>query len=178
MKTLFFWVTDKIFWALFVVPALSAWLKDKEITPWISASFGWIYSRTVDLLGEPTFPWISGTLLGITIGVLFHRFFIWTVRTKSENKFDTLDSLSVDVLLHFHNSQGIRGAMNEDVSGLQAKVQRLFAALQKHRITTPNLSGKDGAATVKLYINYLRPFMKDRDIRILRQRAKEWVERL
>jgi hypothetical protein len=36
MKALFSWVMDKVVWALFVVPALSARLKDKEITPWIS----------------------------------------------------------------------------------------------------------------------------------------------
>lgn len=176
MKTVFYWVLDKIVWALFLVPALSAWLKDQEIEPWISASFEWIYRYAVDLLGEPAFPWISGTLLGIAIGVLFHRIFVWAVRVKTENKFEKLDSLSLDVLLHIHNSRGLSRALNEDVSGLQAKVQRLFSALEKHRIPSPSLSGNDPVATVKSYIEYLRPFIEDRDIRILRQRAKEWLD--
>ena len=176
MKPLLFWGLDKVVWALFAAPALSAWLKTKDITPWISASFDWIYRHAVALLGEPAFPWISGTLLGIAIGVLFHRLFIWTSRRKTENKFDKINSLSVDVLLQIYNLRGLSGAMDEDVSGLQAKVQRLFAALEKHRIPVPNVSRKDGVNIVKSYINYIQPFIEDRDIRVLRQRAKDWVD--
>lgn len=176
MKTVFFWVMKNIVWALLAVPALSTWLKDKEITPWISASFEWVYRSAVDLLGEPAFPWISGTLLGIAIGVLFHRFFIWAVRLRTKDKFEKLNSLSVDVLLHIHNSSGLSRALSEDVGGLLAKVQRLFSALEKHRIPTPRLSGKDPVVTVRSYIEYIRPFIEDRDIPVLRQRAQDWVD--
>jgi hypothetical protein len=167
---------DKVVWALLVVPALSALLKDKEVIPWISTSLDWVYRQAIDLLGEPAFPWVAGTLLGIAIGVLSHRFLIWKARRKTEDRFGKFDSLSVDVLLHLHNSRGLSGAMNEDVSALQAKVQRLFVTLEKHRIPTPNVLRRDGVDILKSYIGYIRPFIEDRDIRVLRQRAKEWVD--
>jgi len=174
MKTLVYWFIDKVVWALLIVPALSAWLKDKEITPWISAAFDWVYRHAVNLLGEPAFPWISGTLLGIAIGVLSHRLLIWTAQRTTEDRFQKLSSLSVDVLLHIHNSRGL--SRDNDVSGLQAKVQRLFATLEKHRIPTPNVLRRDGVDILKSYIGYIRPFIEDRDIRVLRQRAKQWVD--
>lgn len=173
MKSLFYWFIDKVVWALLIVPALSAWLKDKEITPWISASVDWVYRHAVSLLGEPAFPWVAGTLLGIAIGVLSHRLLIWTARRKTEDRFGKFDSLSVDVLLHLHNSRGL--SRDTDVSGLMAKVQRLFTALQNQRVTTPNLPKGDPVPTLTAYINYIRPFIEDRDIGVLRQRAKEWV---
>lgn len=173
MKALFYWFMDKVVWALFVAPALSEWLKDKEITPWISAAFEWVNRHAVGLLGEPAFPWIAGTLLGIAIGVLSHRLLIWTVRRITEDRFDKLDSLSVTVLNHIYGMQGL--STNTDVSGLMAKVQRLFTALQNERVTTPNLPEGDPAQTLTAYINYIRPFIEDRDIGVLRQRAKEWV---
>lgn len=173
MKPLFLWVMDKVVWALLLVPALSAWLKDKEITPWISTSVDWVYRHAVGLLGEPAFPWIAGTLFGIAIGVLSHRLLIWTTRRIAEDRFGKLDSLSVDVLFHLHNSRGLSGDI--DVSGLMAKVQRLFTALQNQRVTTPNLPRGEPVPTLKAYINYIRPFIEDRDIHVLRQRAEEWV---
>jgi hypothetical protein len=174
MKRVFLWVMDKIVWALLIVPALSAWLKDKEITPWISASVDWVYRHAVGFLGEPAFPWIAGTLLGIAIGVLSHRLLIWTARRATEDRFGKLGSLSVDVLFHLHNSRGL--SRDTDVSGLMAKVQRLFTALQNQRVTTPNLPKGDPVPTLTSYINYIRPFIEDRDIHVLRQRAKEWVD--
>lgn len=173
MKAFFYWMMDKVVWALFAVPALSAWLKDKEVTPWISASFDWVYRHAVDILGEPAFPWISGALLGIGIGVLSHRLLIWTARRKTEILFEKLGSLSTDVLVHIHNSRGL--SRDNDVSGLQAKVQRLFTTLQQHRVTTPNLPEGDPVIPLTSYINYIRPFIEDRDIRVLRQRTKEWT---
>ena len=174
MKSLFLWVMDKVVWALLVVPALSALLKDKEVIPWISTSLDWVYRQAIDLLGEPAFPWVAGTLLGIAIGVLSHRFLIWKARRKTEDRFGKFDSLSVDVLLHLHNSRGL--SRDTDVSGLMAKVQRLFTALQNQRVTTPNLPKGDPVPTLTSYINYIRPFIGDRDIHVLRQRAKEWVD--
>lgn len=173
MKPLFLWVMDKVVWALLLVPALSAWLKDKEITPWISASVDWVYRHAVGLLGKPAFPWIAGTLFGIAIGVLSHRFLIWKARRITEDRFEKLDSLSVDVVVHLYNSRGL--STDTDVSGLMAKVQRLFTALQNQRVTTPNLPKGDPVPTLTAYINYIRPFIEDRDIGVLRQRAKEWV---
>ncbi|MEO3479883.1 hypothetical protein AAFO90_19690 [Phaeobacter sp. CAU 1743] len=173
MKALFYWLMDKVVWALFVVPALSEWLKDKESTPWISAAFDWVNRHAVGLLGEPAFPWIAGTLLGTAIGVLSHRLLVWTVRRITEDRFEKFDSLSVDVMLHLYNSRGL--SADTDVSGLMAKVQRLFTALQNQRVTTPNLPKGDPVPTLTAYINYIRPFIEDRDIRVLRQRAKEWV---
>lgn len=174
MKSLFLWVMDKVVWALLVVPALSALLKDKEVIPWISTSLDWVYRQAIDLLGEPAFPWVAGTLLGIAIGVLSHRFLIWTARRKTEDRFGKLSSLSVDVLFHLNNSRGL--SRDTDVSGLMAKVQRLFTALQNQRVATPNLPKGDPVPALTSYINYIRPFLEDRDIHVLRQRTKEWVD--
>jgi hypothetical protein len=178
MKTAILWMMKNILWTFLLLPAFSAWLDGKETTPWISDYFGWIYRYAVDLVGEPNFPWISGTLLGITIGVFSHKIFIWLVRTKSENKFDNLNSLLVDVQFHLHNSSGIRGAIDRDRSGFVAKVEILFAALEKQRIMTPNLLGNDYVPIVEAYANYLRPFIKGRNIRTLRRRAKVYVNTL
>ncbi|AGI66584.1 hypothetical protein OAN307_c08630 [Octadecabacter antarcticus 307] len=155
-------------------------MKDKEWASSFSHVFEYIYNFAVDLLGEAAFPWMSGTLLGVATGVFLHKLQISAkaALSKTEKQFNKLESLSTDVLVRLHNSRSL-SSLREPSDGLQATVKRLFSELEKLRVVTPNLnpsnSKQDNARDiVRAYIDYIRPFLEDRDIATLRIRAKEW----
>lgn len=100
MKSTSYWLFYKVVWALLVVPALSTRLKEKEILPWLSSFFGWLHDHAISLVGEPGFPWVSGILLGVSIGILSYRTFMLWQTHKKESDFDHLDALTLDVVIH------------------------------------------------------------------------------
>lgn len=175
MKMTITWFADKIFWALLLAPALSAWIKDKEWASKISDFLDWLHGYLIWIFGAAGFPWVAGVLLGFSLGVLLHKLLIWSrsVLSTTEKQFEKLDALSTDVLLAVHNSGGSGGA---DL--IIAESQRLFSELQKLKIATPRLTEWDQEHRLDAlvnYVSYIRAFLKDRDISSLRDRSDQWV---
>ncbi len=180
MKKFLIFIIVNLFWTLLAAPAITAWLKDKEWASSASRILDYIYNFVVHLLGEAAFPWVSGTLLGITIGVFLHKLLIWAgaALSNTEKQFNKLKSLSTDVLIDINSRSGLSGS-REPVDQLQANVQRLFSELVKLRVAIPNLTNptqENSIDMVEAYINYISPFLEDRDITTLQSRAKQWLD--
>ncbi len=180
MKKTATWFADKVFWSLLLLPALSAWLKDKAWASKISDFLDWIYYHLTGIISEAAFPWAAGVLLGVSLGVFLHKLLIWlrSALSRTERCFEKLDSLSTDVLIEIHNSGGplTRGSRRTD--SIDARVQRLFSELQKLKVKTPQFAEQNPdqrLVTLKAYVTYIRPFLEDRDISTLRNRSREWV---
>jgi hypothetical protein len=181
MKKAIFWTVENVFWALFLAPSISAWMNDKEWGSSATYLFGHIYSFLVGLLGESAFPWVSGALLGVAIGVFLHKLIIWVLAalTKREKQFQKLSSLWNDAADSIHATGGMSG-YREGSEHLEANVHRLFSELRNVRVATPDFSAHSQGNYVevaKSYIMFIRPYLKDRDINTLRSVAKSWLER-
>jgi hypothetical protein len=179
VKKIISWIADNILWSLLLAPAFTAWLKGYEWASELPSIVDYVYNFALTLFGEAAFPWISGMLLGIALGIFLQKFITWLGSTLSQNEklFVKLEELSADVLFNIHNSKIIHDR-HEKAPRLFAVVQRLFSEMQRHNIDVPALdpaSTVDFRDSIKAYINYLRPFFSDRDIRIVRMRASEWL---
>ena len=175
MKKTTTWFADKIFWSLLLAPALSAWLKDKEWASRISDFLDWLHGYLIGIFGAAGFPWAAGVLLGFSLGVLLHKLLIWlrSALSKTEKQFEKLEALSTDVLVAVHNARGRLGT-----DSIAAKFQILFSELQKLKIVTPRVTEWDQDQRAKElvnYVEYIRPFLKGRDISSLRDSSNVWV---
>lgn len=178
------WLLNTL-WVILLVPAITAWLKAKGWESWALGIADYIYEHLIGLLGVAAFPWVAGTLLGVSLGVFLHKLQIkyLDIRHAKKRTFQKLEKQASSILRKTHMTLGsFRAKINLDRDGIPAglvgEIDRLFADLSKLKIETPSHEGLAPSEALEFshhYIDYIRHFFEDMDVNVLRSRASQWL---
>lgn len=172
-------------WIVLIAPALSAFFARNGWHDWLLGLPGVIYDTGIAFLGEDKFPWVAGILLGVSLGAFLHkaqlRYLI--VRSARQKRIDQLKHQATSILTKTHLTLGsFRGKLNLDREGiphgLAGEIDRFFLELQKLGVETPDPEGMAPSEALEQahnYIGYLRNFLADEDVQIMRQKAGQWL---